>query len=321
MKSIVKVAVVGLAAAWAAGLPGNVYAQEKYPDRPIHVVVPFPAGGAADSVARLIGQSLTEKLGQPVVVENRPGATGTIGGLAVTRAKPDGYTLLMAVISSHAVLPAMKKVPPYDPVKDFTPIVRIANSVHSLIARTSLPVTDMKSLIEYAKANPGKVTYGSTGLASFPFLGAKLMEREAGVEMVHIPFPGDAPALTSVISQNVDILFTQSARAHVEAKSVKLIGVATMDRVASTPDWPTLNATGLPGFTLVGWVGLMAPPQTPRAVVDVINKAVNEALKEPQIRDRLEKIGYEIGGGTPDEYAKDIRDEVSRIRALNIQFD
>ena len=321
MTTISKLSLVGMFAAFAAFLPGNALAQEKYPDRPIHLVVPFAPGGAADSVARLIGQSMTEKLGQPVVVENRPGATGTIGGVAVSRARPDGYTLLMAVISSHAVLPAMKKVRPYDPVADFTPIVRIANSVHALVVRTSLPVTDLKSLIEYAKANPGKLTYGSSGLASFPYLGAKLMERQLGIEMIHIPYPGDAPALTSIISQNVDILFTPSSQAYVDAKSVRLIGVATMERAALTPDWPTLNATGLPGFTLVGWVGLMAPPQTPRAIVDVINKAVNDALNEPLIKDRLQKIGYEVAGGTPDEYAKDIRDEVARIRALKIEFD
>lgn len=321
MKSILKATIAVFCAIIVAGPAGIAEAQEQFPNQPIHLIVPFAAGGASDLVARLIGQSLTEKLGQPVVVENRPGATGSIGGLAVVRAKPDGYTLLMAVISSHAVLPAMKKNPPFDPVNDFTPIVRIANSVHALIARTSLPVSDLKGLIAYAKANPGKVTYASSGLASFPFLGAKLMERAAGIEMVHIPYPGDAPAINSLLSQTVDILFTPSARPYVEAKTVKLIGVATRERSPLTPDWPTLNESGLPGFTLVGWVGLMAPPHTPRPVVDIINKAVNEALKEKQIKERLEKIGYEIAGGSPDDYAKDIRDEVARIRALNIKVD
>ena len=177
-------AAIALAAACALVLPGNVIAQEHFPNRPIRLIVPFNAGGAADIVARLIGQSISEKLGQPVVVENRPGATGAIGSLAVARAVPNGYTLLMAVISSHAVAPAMKKEPPFDPIKDFTPVVRIANSVHTLVSRTSLPVSNVRELIAYAKANPGKVTYGSSGIASFPFLGGKLMEREAGIEMI-----------------------------------------------------------------------------------------------------------------------------------------
>jgi tripartite-type tricarboxylate transporter receptor subunit TctC len=306
--------------AFLASAPG-ASAQDKYPSRAIHLIVPFNAGGASDIVARVIGNAISEKVGQSVVVENRPGATGMIGSLAVSRADPDGYTLLMAVISSHAVSPAMKKVPPFDPIKDFTPIVRVGNSVHTLITRTSLPVTDTKSLIDYIKSNPGKVTYGSSGLASFPYLGGKLMERAAGIEMVHVPFSGDGPAVTALISQTVDILFTPSARAYVDAKSVKLIGDASSKRLASRPDWPTLIETGLPGFTLVSWVGLMAPPNTPRAIVDLINKTVNEALKEPTIEIRLEQIGYTVAGGTPDEFSDAVRDEVARIRALNIQLD
>lgn len=305
-----------LVAAWQT----PVQAQD-YPTRPIHLIVPFNAGGAADIVARVIGQSLSEKLKQPVIVENRPGATGTIGSLAVARAEPDGYTLLMAVISSHAVSPAMKKNPPFDPVKDFTPIVRIANSVQTLIARTTLPVKDLKGLIAYARENPGKVTYGSSGLASFPFLGGKLMERAAGIEMIHVPFSGDGPAVTAVLSQTIDILFTPSARSYIESKSAKLIGVAALDRIAAAPDWPTLNESGMPGFTLVSWLGLMGPANTPRPIVDVINKAVNEALGEPAIKEKLEQIGYTVGGGSADQYADTIRDDVARISALKIQMD
>ena len=296
-------------------------AQEKFPNRPIKLIVPFNAGGASDIVARVIGQSISEKLGQPVVVENRPGATGAIGSLAVARAAPDGYTILMAVISSHAVAPAMKKEPPFDPIKDFAPIVRIANSVHTLVARTSLPISDTKGLIAYAKANPGKVTYGSSGLASFPFLGGKLMERAVGVDMIHVPFSGDGPAMTALISQNLDILFTPSARSYVDAKSVKLLGIASLERASATPDWPTLDETGLPRFTLISWVGFMAPAGTPAAIVETLNKVTNEALAEAPIRDRLEQIGYTVGGGSASNYVEAIRADVERIRALGIQMD
>jgi tripartite-type tricarboxylate transporter receptor subunit TctC len=294
---------------------------QDYPVRPIHLIVPFNAGGAADIVARVIGQSLSEKLGQAVVVENRAGATGAIGSLAVARAEPDGYTLLMAVISSHAVSPAMRKNPPFDPVKDFSPIVRIANSVHTLIARKTIPVSDLKDLIAYARKNPGKVTYGSSGIASFPFLGGKLMERAAGIEMLHVPFSGDGPAVTALLSDTIDILFTPSARSYVDSKSVKLIGVAALDRISSAPDWPTLNESGLPGYTLVSWLGLMAPAHTPRPIIDLLNKAVNDSLKEPAIKDRLEQIGYSVGGGSADEFADTIRDDIARIEALHIQMD
>ena len=311
-----------LALIFATGLPAPPSgAQEKFPNRPIKLIVPFNAGGASDIVARVIGQSISEKLGQPVVVENRPGATGAIGSLAVARAAPDGYTILMAVISSHAVAPAMKKEPPFDPIKDFAPIVRIANSVHTLVARTSLPISDTKGLIAYAKANPGKVTYGSSGLASFPFLGGKLMERAVGVEMIHVPFSGDGPAITALISQNLDILFTPSARSYVDAKSVKLLGIASFERASATPDWPTLDETGLPRFTLISWVGFMAPAGTPAAIVETLNKVTNEALAAAPIRDRLEQIGYTVGGGSAADYVEAIRADVERIRALGIQMD
>lgn len=320
MKAGVTFAMVAATMLVAFGV-SPLWAQEKYPVRPVKLIVPFNAGGAADIVARLIGQYLQDKLGQPFVVENRPGATGTIGALAVARAEPDGYTLLMAVISSHAVAPAMKKTPPFDPIKDFTPIVRIGNSVHTLIARNDLPVTDAKSLVAYVKANPGKVTYGSSGLASFPYLGGKLMERDAGLEMIHVPFSGDGPAVTAIISQNLDILFTPAARSFVDSQSVKLIGVAAMERASATPDWPTLNETGMPGFTLISWNGLVAPAKTPQPIVDLLNTTINEALKQPAIKDRLEQVGYTTGGGSPEDFAQAIRDEVARIRALNIQME
>jgi tripartite-type tricarboxylate transporter receptor subunit TctC len=296
-------------------------AQPAYPTKPIHLIVPFAAGGASDLVARVVGQAIGEKLGQSVVVENRPGATGIIGSQAVARAAPDGYTLLMAVVSSHAVAPVLKREPPFDPVKDFTPIVRIANSIQTLVARTSLPVSNVGELIAYAKQNPGKVNYGSSGVGSFPHLGGRLIERDAGIEMVHIPFSGDGPAMTAVVSQNLDILLTPSARPYVEANSVKLIGVSSLQRSPATPDWPTLHESGLPGFELVSWVGFMAPAGTPRDIVDRLNSATNETLGDPAVRARLEQIGYSPAGGSPEEYAKRIESDIARFKALHITID
>jgi tripartite-type tricarboxylate transporter receptor subunit TctC len=299
-------------------VPGSA---QQYPTRPIRLVVPFAAGGAADLVARLVGQAVGERLGQSVVIENRPGATGTIGSLAVARAAPDGYTILMTVISSHAVQPVLKKEPPFDPIGDFTPIVRIANSIQTLVARNNLPASNVTELVAYAKQNPGKVNYGSSGVGSFPHLGGKMMERAAGLDMVHVPFNGDGPAMNAIIAQSLDILFTPSARSHVEAKSVKLIGISALQRSRAIPDWPTLHETGLPGFELVSWVGFMAPAGTPADVVARLNRTTNEALTDASVRTRLEQIGYSVAGGSPADFADAIRNDIARFKALNITID
>jgi len=317
LRFMTRAAIAVAAALWLA----PVQSQQIYPTSSIHLVVPFAAGGAADMVARLIGQSIGEKLGQSIVVENRPGATGTIGSLAVARAAPDGYTILMTVISSHAVQPVLKKQPPFDPINDFTPIVRIANSVQTLVARNNLPVSSAAQLIDYAKQNPGKLNYGSSGVGSFPHLGGKMIERVAGVEMVHVPFAGDAPAMTAIVSQDIDILFTPSARSYVENKSVKLIGVSSLTRSPLTPDWPTLDETGLPGFELVSWVGFMGPAGIPPQIVARLNQVTNEALTDQAVRAKLAQIGYSVAGGTADDYVNTIKADIARFKALNITID
>ncbi len=298
-----------------------VLAQQSYPSRNVHVIVPFAAGGAADLVARVMAEGLSKRLGQGVIVENRPGATGSIGSLAVARAEPDGHTILMTVISSHAVQPVLKKQAPFDPIADFTPIVRISNSIHTLVARNDIPASNAAELVAYAKANPGKLNYGSSGVGSFPHLGAKIMERTAGIEMVHVPFSGDAPAMQAVISKNIDLLFTPSARSYVDAKNVKLIGVGSLKPSPIAPDWPLLDKTGLPGFELVSWLGFMGPAKLAAAIADRLNKATNETLAEPAIRSRLEQIGYTVAGGTAAEFAAAIRNDIARFKALNISID
>lgn len=300
--------------------PGAAQAQT-YPNKPIRLVVPFAAGGAADMVARLMGQAVGERVGQSVIIENRPGATGTIGSLAVARSAPDGYTILMTVISSHAVQPVLKREPPFDPIKDFTPIVRIANSIQTLVVRNDLPASNAAELVDYIKKNPGKVTYGSSGVGSFPHLGGKMIERAAGAEMIHVPFPGDGPAMNAVIAQNVDVLITPSARSYVEAKNVKLIGISALQRSPATPDWPTVQESGLPGFELVSWIGFMGPAGTPANVVETLNKAANEALKDPAVRSKLEQIGYSVAGGSPKDFADAIEKDIARFKALNITID
>jgi tripartite-type tricarboxylate transporter receptor subunit TctC len=292
--------------------PHALHAEDQYPTKSIRLIVPFNA--------RLVGEAIGRRLGQTVVVENRPGATGATGSLAVARSAPDGYNILMAVMSSHAVVPATKKDPAFDPIADFTPIVRIGNSVQTLVVSKSFPATNLKEFLAYAKANPGKVTYASSGLASFPWLGAKLVERAAGIEMVHVPFPGDGPAMNSVLSGHVDFLFTPSAKSYVEGGLVKSLGVASMERVPATPEWPTLNEGGLPGFTLISWVGFVGPAGMPKIIVDRLNKVTNEALAEPDIRQKLEQIGYQVAGGSPEAFKANLQENIDAIRALNIKI-
>ncbi len=315
------------ALAFTAGLAAltltqrSAAADDAYPARSIRLIVPFNAGGAADVVARLVGESVSRRLGQSVIIENRPGATGATGSLAVARSTPDGYSILMAVMSSHAVLPATKKDPAFDPIKDFTPVVRVGNSVQTLVVRKSFPATNLKEFLGYARANPGKVTYASSGLASFPWLGAKLIERAAGVQMLHVPFPGDGPAMNAVLSGHVDMLFTPSAKSYVDGGLVTALGVASRERMPTTADWPTLDESGLPGFTLVSWVGIMGPAGMPKPIVDKLNQAVNEALAEPQIRQRLEQIGYQVAGGSPESFQVGIQENIDAIRALGVKLD
>jgi tripartite-type tricarboxylate transporter receptor subunit TctC len=302
-------------------LQGHAVADDDYPSKSIRLIVPFNAGGAADVVARLVGDSISRRLSQTVIIENRAGATGATGSLAVARSAPDGYTILMAVMSSHAVLPATKKDPAFDPIKDFTPIVRIGNSVQTLVVRKNFPAANLKEFIAYAKANPGMVSYASSGLASFPWLGAKLVERAAGIEMIHVPFPGDGPAMNSVLTGHVDMLFTPSAKSYVDGGLVNALGVASLERMPATPDWPTLNESGLPGFTLISWVGFMGPAGLPKPIVDKLNKVVNEALAEPEIRQRLDQIGYQVAGGAPETFKAGIQENIDAIRALSIKLD
>jgi tripartite-type tricarboxylate transporter receptor subunit TctC len=189
------------------------------------------------------------------------------------------------------------------------------------VARNNLPVSSAAQLIDYAKQNPGKLNYGSSGVGSFPHLGGKMIERVAGVEMVHVPFAGDAPAMTAIVSQDIDILFTPSARSYVENKSVKLIGVSSLTRSPLTPDWPTLDETGLPGFELVSWVGFMGPAGIPPQIVARLNQVTNEALTDQAVRAKLAQIGYSVAGGTPDDYVNTIKANIARFKALNITID
>jgi tripartite-type tricarboxylate transporter receptor subunit TctC len=316
VRSVWRAAIMSMALL-ASAAPVRALAEAPYPAKPIRWVVPYTAGGAADLVTRVVAQELSRKLGQPIVIDNRPGATGRIGSDQVARSEPDGYTLLTAVISSHAIAPAMSKTYLFDPVKDFTPIIKMGNSVQTLIARKSLPIHSVAELIDYAKKNPDKLNYGTTGPGSIGHIGGEMIRVAAGIDMVPVPYRGDSDAVKDVISGTLDVFLTPAARPSAEADLVTVLGVASPKRSLAKPDWKTISESGLPGFNLVSWTGLMGPAGLPPKLVELLNSGVNEVLSTPEVRKRLEEIGYEVAGGTSQEFVADIKSDVEKFRKLN----
>ena len=314
----------GLAlAAMLAALPGA--GAQDYPSRPVKIIVPFPAGGTADVMPRVIGEWLSRKWGQPVVVENRTGAAGNIGAEAVAKAEPDGYTLLSAppppLVINQNLYPKLG----FDPT-EFVPIVIMGRVPNALVINAKLPFNSVAELIAYAKANPGKLTCATQGNGTTSHLTSELFQLMADVKFQHVPYRGSAPALTDLVAGSVDLMFDNLGVSLplVKGGQLKLLGVATPKRMASLPDVPTIAET-LPGFESAAWFAIVAPPKTPQAVVDKINADVNEALRQGDIVQRLAQLSAEPIGGTPQATAAYMREEIERwhkvIKAANVKLD
>jgi tripartite-type tricarboxylate transporter receptor subunit TctC len=287
----------------AATVTGPVLAQGAYPSRPIRLVVPFPAGGATDIFARAVSQKLGEKLGAAVVVDNKPGAGGAIGSDIAAKAPADGYTLLLATTSTHSIGPSLGKLP-YDAVADFTPISHVGNAPNLMVVPNTAPAKTVKDWIEYARKNPGKLNYASSGNGTIVHLTAEYFKAQTGTFLVHIPYKGTALAMPDLISGKIDLLFDNIASAlpHVREGRVKALGISSPKRSPLLPDVPAIAET-VPGFESNTWFGLYGPKGLPADLVAKINHGVNEALKEPDVRDRLAKLGIEPVGGTPQDFA------------------
>jgi len=318
----VRIATIVFTAALAACVDGAA-AQDPstgpvpaYPSKPVRLVLPGPPGGAADLTARTLAEPMSRKLGQPIVIDNRPGASGAIGSELVARSSPDGYTLAFVLISSHAVFPALAAKPSYDPLRDFAAVIRVADCPQTLVASNSAPFSNVAELIAYAKRNPGKIDYASAGTGSISHLAGEMLRLAADIDIVHVPYKGDALALNDVMAGVVHIYFTPAARPAVEAKRVKLLGVGSPGRWPATPDWPTLSESGLPGFQMVGWNGVMAPAGTPRAIVERLNLLGNEALAAPEVKKRLGELSCAAAGGPPEVFEATIRGDLARFRRL-----
>jgi len=308
----------GLATAlFISAFSSAALANSQYPQQPITVINPWTAGGPADTVARPIIQKLSTFLKQPVVLENKAGANGTIGANSVAQAKPDGYTLLFSHVGPITISPAVSKELPYDPVKDFEPITQVVSAPTVLVVRPDLPVKTIDELVEYARKNPGKVSYGSVGPGSTTHLAGEILAKSAGVDLLHIPYKGAAPVITDLLGGRIDMAFLNIAGVIplLEANRVRGIGVSTLKRSALLPDLPAIAET-YPGFEVNSWYGFMAPRGTPKPIIDLLHENIVRTLSEPEIVEMLNRNGLAPEGTTPEQYAEQIQRDLARWKAV-----
>jgi tripartite-type tricarboxylate transporter receptor subunit TctC len=285
---------------------------QSYPTKPIRLVVPFPPGGAVDIVARVVGQALSEAWGQQVVVDNRPGAGAIIGTDLVAKAAPDGYTLLMASVGMLTINPSLYTKLPYDPIKDFNPVILVGGTPCILVVHPALPPNSVKEFIAYAKSKPGQLNVASAGSGNITHLVAEVFRTQTGIEWVHVPYKGSAPALTDLLGGQVQLMFDVmlSALPHVKAGRLKALAVTSIKRFPQLPDLVTLDESGLPGFNVSSWWGVAAPAGTPKEIIAKLNGEVNKSLGTPKVKERLLSLGAEPIGGTPEQFSKHIQEEI-----------
>jgi tripartite-type tricarboxylate transporter receptor subunit TctC len=319
-----RLAVMLLAAGTSGALVAPAFAQKAYPVRPIRFVVGNPPGGGQDIIARLLGARLSETFSVPVLIDNRPGAAGNVGAEIVSRAPADGHTLLMIGFANATNVGLFRKLP-FDLLKDFVPIALVAESTNFLIAPASSRAGSVGELIAEAKANPGKLNYGSGGNGTVPHLGMELFKRLARVDIVHIPYSGGGQSMAAVLGRQVDMLIVNALAGVPQLKGgkVKALGVTSLKRSAVAPGVPTVAESGLPGFEVISWWGVVAPTGLPPAVLTTLNAAIAQALKHPEIRGQFDAQGIESAAGTPEAFGRFLREEVGKwsrvIRDAGIQ--
>ncbi len=304
--------LIGFLAVVAAAGPLDIAAQA-YPTRPIRLVVPYPAGGAGDVHARLIGQALSPLLGQPVVVENRAGASGNLGSDHVAKAAPDGHTLLMNT-TNLTIAPAFSTKLPFNVLTDLAPITTSLTSQNLLVVRTSLPVKSIAELVGHAKANPGKLSFGSSGIGT-PMLTMELLKMLTGTDLVHVPYKGDAPAITDLMGGQIDVYATNilALDALHRAGKVRGLAVTSRKRAASLPDVPTMDEAGIPGYELETWFGYFAPAQTPRPIIDQLNAALARAIAQPEVQKQMTETGSVPLTMSPEDFRKRIQADLDKF--------
>jgi tripartite-type tricarboxylate transporter receptor subunit TctC len=298
-----------------------------YPDRPVHLIVPFPAGGGADSLARLVMPKVSKALGQPIVIENKPGAGGNVGAEYVARAAPDGYTLLYGTNGTHAINPSLYRDLRFDPVKDFIPVSRMTEIATMLIVNPQVPAKSVAELIQFARENPGRLNFGSAGNGTTSHLAGELFKTQAGIDVVHIPYRGGAMAMTDLIGGQVQMMIEVMPNAYPQAREgrVRGLAVATASRFPGAPELPTIAESGLPGFEASAWDGIFVPAGTPQAVVARLNGAIRQALEDPELVAALLARGARPTAGSPEAFARFVAASADRwasaVRSSGAKID
>jgi tripartite-type tricarboxylate transporter receptor subunit TctC len=289
-------------------------AAEAYPSKPIRLIVPFSPGGPADVLARVVGDKIGASMGKPVVVDNRAGAGGNIGMALVAKAAPDGYTLVLAPAGNLTVNPSLYRNVPYDVAKDFAPVTVVAAVPNILVVHPSIPAKNLTEFIAYARAHPGQLNFSSPGAGSGAHLAGELFKSVVGTDMVHVPFNGIAPAVTALLAGDVQLIFAGAPAVlqHVRAGKLHALGVASLKRIAGAPDLPTLSESGLAGFDVTSWYSIVAPAGTPSEIVARLQREIDKALHEPDVREKLAGLGAEPIANTPAEFAAMIKTETAK---------
>jgi tripartite-type tricarboxylate transporter receptor subunit TctC len=298
-------------------LPGLAAAADEFPSRAITLVIPSQAGGLSDILARRVADRFGPALGATVIIDNKPGASGAIAGAAVARARPDGYTLLLANGTSHGALPALSKTPPYDSLKDFAPVARIGETQIALVAAKRLGVGNAQELLAYARKNPGKLSYGSFGHASAGHLFGEVMKKENGIEMVHIPYKGENAVVQGMLAGEIDLGMIVSAKPFVDQGQVTLIGITSPDGAEALPGWPTLAAQGVKGFSQArGFQAFLAPAGTPQPVIDKLARAISAVVTDPEVAKQLLELGVSPARERPEDFPAMYRSLVAQWKVI-----
>ncbi len=310
--ALLKILAAALGVLWLSGIAPA--AAQSYPNRPIRFIVPFAPGGSTDTLARTLGQKLSEALGQQLVVDNRSGANGNIGTEMVARAVPDGYTILLGYIANLAIGPSLYEKLPFDPVRDFAPITQLAASPNIFVAHPSLPAKAFKGFIAYAKANPQKINFASAAVASPGHLAGELLNAAAGIQMQHVPYKGSGQAVIDLLAGNVQVMFSgmSSVMPHIKAGKLQPLAVTGSRRSSAVPDLPTIAESGFPGFEATAWYGVLAPAGTPKPIINRLHGEIVKALALPDVKERLGNVGFELVGSTPEAFGAYIKTETTK---------
>ncbi len=313
MKQAVKFAFALAALVAGVALVTNAQAQA-WPAKPLRIIVPFSAGGNTDILARLIGQELTRSLGQPVVVENKPGAAGNIGADYVAKSPPDGYTYVMGTVGTHAINASLYRKMPYDTVKDFAPVTLIASVPNVLVVYPPLPVNSVSDLIAYARANPGKLYFASSGAGTSIHLSGELFKTMTGVDITHVPYKGSAPAVTDLIGGQVQLMFDNlpTSLPYIKAGKLRALAITSATRTPALPELPTMIESGLAGFDIGSWFGVFAPAGTPKEIITRVNADIQKSMQTQEMRDKLLQLGAQPVGLGPEAFAAHVKAEMAR---------